>query len=103
RRRAKQLEFNAKHGIVPRSIVKGVQDIMEGARAVPRQRTRRGRRDDKAYAKLTPTEVAARIAELERRMYQHARELEFEEAARLRDEINELKQRGFELPQRAAS
>jgi excinuclease ABC subunit B len=105
RRRAKQIEYNRVHGIEPRSIVKGVQDIMEGARAMPRQRGRRGgkREETRVYAKLTPAQMAARIAELEKRMYRHARELEFEAAAKLRDEINELKQRGFELPEKAVS
>ncbi|HEY8554537.1 MAG TPA: excinuclease ABC subunit UvrB [Burkholderiales bacterium] len=104
RRRAKQIEYNEKHGIVPKTIVKDVPDIMEGARAVPKARGRGRRREEaKPYARLSPAQVAARIQELEKKMYQHARNLEFEEAAKLRDEINELKQLGFELPQRAAS
>jgi len=107
RRRAKQLEYNERHGIEPRSIVKSVQDIMEGARVVPKRGRRGGKREEQAparpYAKLTPAQVAARVAELEKRMYRHARELEFEEAARLRDEIAELKQQGFDLPEKAAS
>ncbi len=105
RRRARQVEFNREHGIEPRSIVKAVQDVMEGARAAPRgrkgERPRRGR-DERgtSYARLTPEQVAARVAQLEKKMYQHARDLEFEQAAKLRDEIAELRQQGLGLPKR---
>jgi excinuclease ABC subunit B len=110
RRRAKQVEYNEAHGIEPRSIRKEVQDVMEGARASPRgrkgERGRRGQRErderGTAYAKLTPEQMAVRVQQLEKKMYQHARNLEFEQAARLRDEINELHQRGMGLPRRAA-
>ena len=99
RRRTKQIEFNRAHGIEPRSITKAIQDVMEGARSSPRgrkgERGRRGRgADSSAYARLTPEQAVARIAQLEKKMYQHARDLEFEQAARLRDEINELRQQG---------
>jgi excinuclease ABC subunit B len=105
RRRAKQLDFNREHGIEPKTIKKAVQDVMEGARAPARgrkgERPRRGREDTKTYARLTPEQAAARLQQLEKRMYQHARDLEFEQAAKLRDEINELKQQGMGLPKRA--
>ncbi|HUL81386.1 MAG TPA: helicase-related protein, partial [Gammaproteobacteria bacterium] len=107
RRRAKQLEFNALHGIEPRSIRKAVQDVMEGARSSARGRGRgeRGRRPGgetrrSGYERLNPEQVAARIQQLEKRMYQHARDLEFEQAARLRDEINELREQGLGFPKR---
>jgi excinuclease ABC subunit B len=106
RRRAKQLDFNREHGIEPKSIRKAVQDVMEGARGPVRgrkgERQRRGRDDAKTYARLSPEQAAARLQQLEKRMYQHARDLEFEQAARLRDEINDLKQQGMGLPKRAA-
>ncbi len=104
RRRAKQIAFNEAHGIEPKTIMKAVQDIMEGARAVPRGRGRGGSRRDAAkrgHERLTPEQVAARVQALEKKMYQHARDLEFEQAAKLRDEIQELRQEAFELPQRA--
>jgi excinuclease ABC subunit B len=109
RRRAKQLEFNATHGITPQSIRKAVQDIMEGARAAPRRgdggRVRRGRGEErpKKYTRLTPEQALARIQQLEKKMYQHARDLEFEQAALLRDEINELQTESMGFPQRAES
>jgi excinuclease ABC subunit B len=107
RRRAKQIEFNAQHGIEPRTIRKAVQDVMEGARSSGRGRargemprrpggeTRRG-----GYERLTPEQAVARIQQLEKRMYQHARDLEFEQAAHLRDEINELREQGLGFPKR---
>jgi excinuclease ABC subunit B len=109
RRRAKQMEFNREHGIEPRSIRKAVQDVMEGARASPRARGRGERakrpggetRRTSSYDRLSPEQAIARIAQLEKKMYQHARDLEFEQAARLRDEISELRERGIGFPKRA--
>jgi excinuclease ABC subunit B len=104
RRRGKQLEFNQEHGIEPRSIRKAVQDIMEGARASPRGKKgerRRGRDDGARYDRLSPEQALARAVQLEKRMYEHARNLEFEQAAQLRDEINDLKHQSVGLPPRA--
>jgi excinuclease ABC subunit B len=109
RRRNKQIEFNREHAIEPRSIRKAVQDVMEGARSSPRGRTRGGRaqrpggetRRGTSYERLTPEQAVARIQQLEKKMYQHARDLEFEQAARLRDEINELREQGMGFPKRA--
>jgi excinuclease ABC subunit B len=91
RRRAKQIEHNAKHGIEPRTIRKAVPDIMEGARV-----TGGGGRvaaDSPASAKmLRPEQAIKTIKRLEADMYRRARNLEFEEAARIRDEIERLRQ-----------
>jgi excinuclease ABC subunit B len=106
RRRAKQIDFNRIHGIEPRSIRKAVQDVMEGARAAPRGKKgerRRGRDESVRYERLSPEQVIARIQQLEKRMYQHARDLEFEQAAKLRNEINELRHESVGLPPRAAA
>jgi len=99
RRREKQIEFNAEHGIVPTSIVRQVMDVMEGARSEPAPGEKKGRgrgarvaEPAEDYAALPPERVAARIAALEQQMYQHARDLEFEDAARVRDEIRRLKE-----------
>ncbi len=97
RRRAKQIAFNKKHGIEPKTVVKQVADIMEGARAQAGQtRTRRRgaarvAEESAEYAALSPEDAARRIKELEDRMYRHASDLEFEEAARLRDEIEKIR------------
>jgi excinuclease ABC subunit B len=97
RRRRRQISFNEAHGIEPRTIIKGIQDIMEGARAPGRfARSRKGKRQRER--KVAPDQVAAEIARLEKTMYRHARELEFEEAARLRDEIEALRQDLLEAP-----
>ena len=99
RRREKQLEYNAEHGIVPTSIVREIMDVMEGARGEVAPGDRRGRNKSQRvaepienYAALPPAQIAARIATLEQTMYQHARDLEFEDAARVRDEIRKLKE-----------
>ncbi len=95
RRRKKQLAYNEAHGIQPKSILKAVPDIMEGARPAGRRR-RRGRQPDTArYTRMSPEEVVRRIDALEKRMYRHARDLEFEEAAKLRDEIGEARRVGL--------
>jgi len=100
RRREKQIAYNKAHGIEPKTIRKGVQDIMEGARPAPRRRTRERQRDDRRTAprvEMSPQDVLAKIQQLEKQMYRHARDLEFEEAARLRDEIQELRRVGLGL------
>ncbi len=54
------------------------------------------------YLDLPPDQAIRRIEQLEKQMYQHARDLEFEEAARVRDEIEELRRIGFGLPEALA-
>jgi excinuclease ABC subunit B len=97
RRRQKQLDYNLTHGITPRGIQKGVTDIMEGARAeapgagASGGRGRRGTRPA-AASDLRPEVLVKEIKKLEAEMFRKARNLEFEEAARLRDDIERLKQ-----------
>jgi excinuclease ABC subunit B len=100
RRRAKQLEYNAKHGITPRTIRKAVTDVMEGARgdAEGTARGGRGRRDEDRSLPLGPEQAIKKIKKLEAEMYKRARNLEFEEAARIRDEIERLRQQSFGAP-----
>ena len=102
RRRGRQLQYNAAHGITPRSVERRITDIMEGARADGVQSRRMGRGAARKvaepaadYALLTPEQVAAKLRELEARMYRHARDLEFEDAARLRDEIHAIREQGL--------
>ncbi|ADV26707.1 excinuclease ABC, B subunit [Pseudoxanthomonas suwonensis 11-1] len=101
RRREKQEQYNAEHGIVPRQVVRQIMDVMEGARAEPGETKGKGKGRGKTrqvaepaadYSTLDPAKAVAKIQELEQRMYQHARDLEFEDAARLRDEIRKLKE-----------
>ena len=99
RRRDKQLAFNAEHGIVPRSVTKAVADVMEGARTAPGEAkgARRSRNGAKAPEKThravdsDPKALGKLIASLEEKMFEHAKNLEFENAAALRDEIQDLR------------
>jgi excinuclease ABC subunit B len=95
RRRNKQIEFNAAHGITPRTIVKAVGDVMEGARSV-QERERYGLDDD--APQLAPDQALKRIKKLDAEMMKLARNLEFEQAARLRDQIQRLRQAAFGVP-----
>jgi excinuclease ABC subunit B len=94
RRRNKQIEFNAEHGITPRTIVKAVSDVMEGARSVQEQVREAGG----DYSLVPPEQAVKRIKKLEAEMMKLARNLEFEQAARLRDEIQKLRQSAFGIP-----
>jgi excinuclease ABC subunit B len=94
RRRNKQIEFNAAHGITPRSIVKAVGDVMEGARSV---QERERYEADEAPA-MAPEQAVKRIKKLEAEMMKLARNLEFEQAARLRDQIQKLRHAAFGVP-----
>jgi len=100
RRRARQVEYNRERGIVPTTIVRPVTDILEGVRSdAANERSARSASARKVaeaaadYASLRPGQLAAQIKRLEQQMYQHARDLEFEQAARLRDDIARLKAR----------
>jgi len=98
RRREKQLAHNLAHGITPQSIIKSVADIMEGARPgapMSAKRYARVAEETAEYGSLSPKQMAKRIQALEKQMYQHARDLEFEEAARLRDQIKSLQGKGL--------
>ena len=102
RRRQKQIEFNKRHDITPKGVVKSVQDIMEGARRMPAKGRAKGRKvaeETLAYSqdllKLSPAALARRLEQMEARMHEHAKNLEFEEAAALRDQLTEIKQQAF--------
>ena len=102
RRRQKQQAYNDEHGIVPRGVEKSVQDIMEGARRMPTRgkgKTRKVAETKLAYsadiASLSPAALARKLKQLESQMQAHAKNLEFEEAAALRDQLAEIKQMAF--------
>jgi excinuclease ABC subunit B len=104
RRRHKQVEYNEQHGITPQTIRKNVTDVMEGARSDAARRKGRWGRDpsDGRPEHLTPEQLAREIKKLEQRMFRHARELEFEEAARVRDEIGRLRDSELGLAEQRA-
>ncbi len=103
RRREKQLAFNEENGVVPKGIEKSVRDILEGARRMPTKA--RSARDTKVanerasfaadVMNMTPAALSRKLGELENTMAEHAKNLEFEEAAAVRDQIAELKQIAF--------
>ena len=106
RRREKQRAWNEANGITPVSVVRRISDIMEGARSEVPGRGGRGKSmRDRAiaaiaeqgaeYAALDVAQASAMIKRLEAQMYKHAENLEFEEAARLRDQIHKLRERAL--------
>ena len=93
RRRDKQREYNEQHGITPQTIKKAVQDILEGAYATEKTALApKSLSTDIKPGQLSPKQLMGRIEALENQMYTHAKNLEFEEAARLRDELRQLKE-----------
>jgi len=102
RRRAKQMAHNEEHGITPTGLNKKIADIMEGAAGGGRGRRKAERPGQKAaeeaedyrvkVGKRSPEEVLKEVAKLEDDMYKAAADLDFETAARLRDQISELKE-----------
>jgi excinuclease ABC subunit B len=99
-RRKKQMAYNQEHGITPTTVKKQIADIMDGAYGAGKGSGGKGRQDQAfarvaeeaaEYAALSPQEIAKRIKQLEQKMYQHAQDLEFEEAARLRDDIEHIR------------
>ena len=93
RRREKQIHYNKEHGITPRGVEKAVQDILEtgypGVPGSPRQYARVAE-EVLEYTRMSSAELNAQIERLEKQMFEHAKNLEFEEAARLRDKVREM-------------
>ena len=106
RRREKQIAWNAAQGITPQTVVRRIADIMEGARSEVPAGKGRGKRGGAvrekavaepaaAYESLNPQQLSAAIKKLEAQMYKHAQNLEFEEAARVRDQIGKLREQAL--------
>ncbi|MDP0587822.1 MAG: excinuclease ABC subunit UvrB [Candidatus Endonucleobacter bathymodioli] len=102
RRREKQLAHNKKYGIVPKGVAKSVADILEGA-MIPSSkkkggRYRKGAVSETEYSVVTkPEDIAERIKFFEEKMFSYARNLEFEDAARVREDISALRNRLLKL------
>jgi excinuclease ABC subunit B len=95
RRRAHQHEYNLERGITPVGVQKAVRDIMEGAYAPNSPRGKlfpkvAEHEDEKEYLALAPDKLANKLVQLEKEMYEHAHNLEFEKAAKVRDLIKRL-------------
>src|SRR3989344_5480207 len=110
RRRQKQVAYNEAHGITPKGIIKAVKEIIDGATpAHPLYDTRnygsksaragheflRAAEEEAEYAAMAPSALAKLLDKLEKQMYAHARNLEFEKAAALRDKIHAIRSRRF--------
>ncbi|MBK1643246.1 excinuclease ABC subunit B [Thiocapsa imhoffii] len=98
RRRAKQIAHNAAAGITPQTIRKAIADILEGA--IPGRPTKghdnaKVAEDLTEYTHLTPQQLAKKLKSLEKAMYEHAKNLEFEQAAAIRDQLKLLQSRRF--------
>ncbi|OGT24112.1 MAG: excinuclease ABC subunit B [Gammaproteobacteria bacterium RIFCSPHIGHO2_12_38_15] len=93
RRRQKQKDYNKKHGITPQSIQKQVTDILESARHPDSSVAWLQTAESMAkYETLSPEKFSKILKKIETKMYQHAKNLEFEEAAKLRDQLTSLRQ-----------
>ena len=94
RRRKKQTDYNKAHGITPKSVVKAVRDIIDGVYKGPSE-TERQKNLDEALNTDDPQAVARAIRETEKKMLSCARDLDFEQAAVLRDRLEALRRRVF--------
>jgi excinuclease ABC subunit B len=96
RRREKQMEFNKKHGITPKTVIRKIHDLKDGFDANSEAGSRLKVAEKSAnYNIETPKQLAQLIAKLEKSMFEHAKNMEFEEAAKIRDEIARIKSSQF--------
>jgi excinuclease ABC subunit B len=96
RRRTKQVAFNAAHGIQPKGVSKRIKDILEGVYDAEGARAELKAAEEQArYEAMTEKELAREIKRLEKAMLDHARNLEFEKAAEVRDQLMTLKRAVF--------
>ncbi len=98
RRRAKQVAFNLAHGIEPKSISKRIKDMIDGVYdADGAQETRKVAQDQARFDVLSEKQIESKLKKLEREMFEAAKNLEFERAAQLRDELKQLRMRMLEV------
>jgi excinuclease ABC subunit B len=99
RRRAKQLVYNEAHGITPKSVVKRIKDIIDTEYDLDAGRTQlKAAQAEAKYLAMSEKEIAKEIARLEKDMLQAAKNLEFEQAAELRDQLKKLRDSVFISP-----
>ena len=99
RRREKQIAFNAEHGITPRTIIKQVKDLIDGVYSEKSgqeaERLEQAALQKAKVEDMSEKDIAKAIKQLEKQMMEHARNLEFEKAARVRDQLAILKEQAF--------
>jgi excinuclease ABC subunit B len=96
RRRGRQEAFNLEHGIVPRSVIKEVRELIDGVYDPSSQREERKAAAATAeYEVMSEKQVSKELKRLEKLMFEHAKNLEFEKAARVRDQLALLKEQVF--------
>lgn len=96
RRRARQVAHNLAHGITPRSIQKQIRDMIDGVYSEKASKEKEKQELQRAMVEdMTEKDISKRIKQLEKQMLEHARNLEFEKAARVRDQLAMLKEQAF--------
>jgi excinuclease ABC subunit B len=99
RRRERQIAYNQAHGITPRSIVKQVRDLIDGVYSEKAGKEAAKRELERAKVEdMSEKDMAREIKRLEKLMLEHARNLEFEKAARVRDQLAQLREQVFGAP-----
>jgi len=92
RRRARQVAYNEAHGITPKGVMKRIKDLIDGVYDATEMQAAQ---EEARYEAMSEKQLAREIKALEKKMLQHAKNLEFEEAARARDRLAELKKKAF--------
>jgi len=99
RRRAKQIAFNTENGIVPRGVVKSIKDMIDGVYSPQEARESLETAQETAkYESMSEKQISKEIKRLEKAMLDHAKNLEFEKAAQVRDQLHGLKRQLFGAP-----
>ena len=92
RRRAKQVAYNQKNAITPKGIMKRIKDLIDGVYDTAQMQAAQ---EEARYEAMSEKQIAREIKALEKKMLAHAKNLEFEEAAKVRDQLTELKKKVF--------
>jgi len=99
RRRQKQISYNIAHGITPKGVFKRVRDMIEGVYDSSAQLDRKAAEKLAVYGAMSEKDLLRELKRVEREMLESARNLEFERAAQLRDQLKDLKELAFGVPE----
>ncbi|TMH91944.1 MAG: excinuclease ABC subunit UvrB [Betaproteobacteria bacterium] len=92
RRRRKQVTYNERHSITPKGVIKRIKDLIDGVYDASEMKVAQ---EEARYEAMSEKQISREIKALEKKMLEHAKNLEFEEAAKARDQLGELKKRVF--------